>query len=124
MNGLPPLLASNDEARALVKFWLRFSPPSVALGSTGYQHGQREAYGVGITETATAREKGRERLCRARCLTCWQNKGEWDTAREMGEAESERQKGSERVKEGEKKRRNGKWYPEKLGRQGKAKECE
>lgn len=60
MNGLPPLLASNDEARALVKFWLRVSPPSSLFGSTGYQHGQREAYGVGITETATAREKGRE----------------------------------------------------------------
>lgn len=35
MNGLPPLLASNDEARALVKFWLQFSPPSVALWVDG-----------------------------------------------------------------------------------------
>lgn len=58
------------------------------------------------------------------CLAWQVKQGRRDTAREMGEAESERQKGSERVKEGEKKRRNGKWYPEKLGRQGKAKECE
>lgn len=28
----------------------------------------REAYGVGIIETETAREEARERLCRARCV--------------------------------------------------------
>lgn len=68
MNGLPPLLASNDEARALVKFWLRFFPPFSRSWVDGLPTRGREAYGVGIIETATAREKARERLCRARCV--------------------------------------------------------